>query len=721
MKDLIKKFWPYFSIAFVVLLFFWKFFVKGLIPLPADFVVGVYFPWLDYKWGYAVGVPVKNPMTTDVVSFTYPMQTFAIEQLKNRQLPLWNPLILAGAPLLANFQSSPFSPTNFVYFLFDKVTAWGIQVVLQHFLVALFTYFLLRWWKVSKAGSVFAVIIFAFSGYNLIWSQWNGHALSASFIPLILLFTDRFLVLDNWRDGVGISFATAFFFLSGYPQAAIYLALAIFLLWFFREKTKTFLLAVFFVLGIGLSGIQLAPGWELLGLSQRAVEPHPFEWAFLPFTKVITFIAPDFYGNHATKNYWGPQDYTSNTGFVGVVAFSLALFALAQVRKSKEVLFGALLAVFALILAFPTPVSIVLWNSGVFGLNAASAHRSLVLWNLAIAILAGFGFDKFKKKYLFVIPFIILAGFGIYALNIHQTVGLRNLILPLFALISLVFIVYLIPKFKYLLIPLAVLELFYAGWKFTPFSPRGIVFPTTPILEFLMNQEKPFRVTGSRIIPINMKMPYGLETVEGYDAIYPLRTAQFMAALNGGRSGTDPLGRYATVDNDTSPLLDLLNTKYYLTLNPVSDRFDQKRFKVVFQDKSVAVLESRSVLPRSFYVDKWEVIKDDRRILDKLLDPNFDFSKIIILEEEPPAGTKGFIFTSDTFYPGWKAYANGVETKIYRADFTFRAVPVSSSDTNVVYKYEPKSFSTGLKISVASLVLLLLVVLKLRYARQFQK
>lgn len=717
MKDLIKKFWPYFSLAFVVFLFFWKFFIKGLIPLPADFVVGVYYPWLDYKWGYAVGVPVKNPMTTDVVSFTYPMQTFAIDLIKKGQMPFWNPLILAGAPLLANFQSSPFSPTNFVYFLFDKVTAWGVQVVLQHFLVILFTYFLLRWWKVSKWGSILSGIVFAFSGYNLIWSQWNGHALTASFIPLILLFTDRFLAIGGWKDGAGITLATAFFFLSGYPQAAIYLALSIFLLWLVREKSRTFLLGVFFILGIGLAGVQLAPGWELLGLSQRAVEPHPYEWAFLPFKKVVTFLAPDFYGNHATKNYWGPQDYTSNTGFVGLVAFSLGLFALSQVRKNKSVLFASILGLFSLILAFPTPVSILLWKSGIFGLNAASAHRSLVLWNLAVAILAGFGFDKFKNKYLFVIPFLILSGFGIYALKIGQTVGLRNLILPFFVLISSVFIIYLVPKFKYLLIPLAVLELFYFGWKFTPFSPRHLVFPTTPVLDFLMNQEKPYRVTGSRIIPINMKMPYGIEAIEGYDAIYPLRTAQFLAALNGGRSGTDPLGRYATVDNDTSPLLDLLNTKYYLTLDPVSPRFEKDRFKEVFRDKSVVVLESKSALPRSFYVNKWEVIKENSKIIDRLLDPKFNFAKTIILDGDPPEGTKWFIFTSETFYPGWKAYVDGVGTKIYRANFAFRAVPVSSAETKVEYRYEPASFSTGLKISIISLGILIFTAIFLSRKR----
>lgn len=66
-KAKIKKFlfyWPIILIVLLVFAFFWKFFVKGLIPIPADITVGMYFPWLDYKWGYVVGVPVKNSLIT---------------------------------------------------------------------------------------------------------------------------------------------------------------------------------------------------------------------------------------------------------------------------------------------------------------------------------------------------------------------------------------------------------------------------------------------------------------------------------------------------------------------------------------------------------------------------------------------------------------------------------------------------------------------------------
>jgi len=103
MKNLIRKYWPFFNFVVIVSFFFWKFFLKGLIPFPGDFVVGIYYPWLDYKWGYSVGVPVKNPIIADVPSFMYPMQTFAFDLMKSGSWPLWNPKILAGISICAVF------------------------------------------------------------------------------------------------------------------------------------------------------------------------------------------------------------------------------------------------------------------------------------------------------------------------------------------------------------------------------------------------------------------------------------------------------------------------------------------------------------------------------------------------------------------------------------------------------------------------------------------
>lgn len=780
-SKLLLNTFPFAVLLFVVLLFFYPVWLQGRVSLPADFVVGTYFPWLDYKWGYEVGVPVKNPITTDVVSFIYPMQTLAIDLLKAGQLPLWNPYILGGTPLLANFQSAPFSITNFLYFIFEKLSAWSLQIILQHVLAAVFTYLLLRHWRVSVLGSVFAGIAFAFSGFNLLWSQWNGHTLSAAFIPLILLFQDKWFLSGRGIFGIGLSISIAVQMLSGYPQIMLYSFLAMGILWIVRlEKSiaflkRTILMPFFGLLGLGLSAFQILPGAELLSLSQRGVELHPYEWAFLPFLKVITFFAPDFFGNHATANYWGPQDYTSNTGFIGVVAGILAGLSLAVIRKQRAALFGFLLLASALIFAFPTPLAVLIWKSGILGLQAASAHRVLILFNFAVAILAGFGVDHFLKskkpdlKYGFISPYIIVFGFLLVTLYLFfktqgtemallrgiplYLVGLRNLVIPVGVLIFTTLLIFLsarLPSIKKATIVLLFLvmcfEMFRFGWKFTPFSSRDIVFPKTPVIDFLLSQEKPVRTTGAQVVPSNLRMPYGLESLEGYDAVYPLTISRFIASINAQSAGVVPTGRYGTVDNITSNLMDLVNTKYYLTVKKdnknvpsaqgsVSEHFDPERFRVAFEDKSVAVLESNKTLSRAFMVYRWEVIKNDTEILDRLLDPEFPRDKKIILEEpvlmdqfiktenldykvehlaygsqestlRVVTKEEGMLFVSDTFYPGWKALVDGKEVKIYRANFNFRAIPIPAGTHKVRFFYQPDSFSRGLKVSLFSLLII---------------
>lgn len=784
--------WPIFAIFAVVFLFFWKFFILDLIPLPADFVVGTYYPWLDYKWGYAVGVPVKNPITSDVVSFSYPMRTLVADMLRNKELPLWNPYILTGNPLLANFQSAPFTFTNLFYLVFDNINGWSFQVITQHFFVILFTYFLLRNWKVSKAGSLLGGIIFAFSGFNLIWSQWNSHTLVAAFIPLMILSVDKLLDKTDYRFGIILSFSLFFQILAGYPQVTLYTFIALFLLWISRIRSgnyikKSLFIAFYGLLGLGLAAFQILPGAELLNYSQRAVELNPFNWAFLPLVKVITFIAPDYFGNHSTYNYWGPQDYTSNVGFVGVGSLILALVSIYRFKKIKYIRFAVLLALTSLIMATSSPISVWIWNYGILGLKAASAHRGLVLWNFSIAILAAFGFDKIisskkqKIKLPLLIPGLLLFGYAVVTfylyfnfrldpvallssgINKHQ-VGIRNLVFP--TLIYLTFLAifvfrnrlrrYFKTNYAVLLILLIIVELFRFGWKFTPFSPRELVFPETPVLNYLQNQEVPFRTTGLNVIPMNMRMNYRLESPEGYDAVYSQNIAQFLASSGSQDVNATTAGRYGFVDKEDSHLIDLVNTKYLLVHKTnkegkpdpggeVNNKYKlNEKYKTVFEDKSVAILESNKVLPRAFVVYQWETISSKKEILNELLNPEFPIDQKILLSESadiyPPDASGSYtlsydkyseqesiirvktnkeamIFVSDLYYPGWKAYIDGLQTEIYKANFAFRAISIPEGTHTLRMIYQPESFFIGLKLSALSLIFIILSLFYLRKSK----
>ena len=65
------------------------------------------------------------------------------------------------------------------------------------------------------------------------------------------------------------------------------------------------------------------------------------------------------------------------------------------------------------------------------------------------------------------------------------------------------------------------------------------------------------------------------------------------------------------------------------------------------------------------------------------------------LDLQVNAVENSLLVLSDTYYPGWKAFVDGKETKIYRADYTFRAIPLSAGTHQVEFVYDPLSFKIG--------------------------
>ncbi len=693
MKKTLFKVWPLLLAIFTVLMFFYPVWLNGLVPIPGDFIVGVYFPWYDYKWAdFIAGVPVKNPLLADVPSLIYPVRIYAIELFKAGIIPLWNPLQFNGYPLMATFQAAALYPLNVVYLLFDPITAWSLQIMAQPFLAIIFTYMLLRHLKLSKFSSILGGIVFAFSGFNMIWLEYNVLSQVAAFMPLILLSSDKLLKKEKPFWGGVLSLALASQILAGYPQLVMYTALLSIFWFLFRLETfslksilvKGIRVGFFAVLGVGLSAIQFLPGMELLSLSQRINEgvTGGFGVAFLPWEHLVSIFIPDYFGHPSFRNYWGQwgsSSYASVSIYVGLVTFILANISIFLIKKNKIVRFFLFSALFSLLLSLPIPPIIAIFSSEFLGLKSAAATRILVITNLSLAILASFGFENIRNisfrnilraTYLswIVILGVILAtlaaslymqlqislstqSISIFELQ-NLTVALRNSILPVGFLIFTTSIVLLINRFKKLenilkivLIIILTFELFRFGWKFNPFSEREFIYPKTPILEFLEKQEKPNRISGGDVIPISMWIPYNLESFAGYDAIYPKTIAKLISVINTGNVNADPAGRAGNISNYSSRLFDLTNTKFVLALKhnergevkpdgKISVDFNEKKFEQVFNDRSVAVLKNKNVIERALVVSDWQIAKDPVESLRILSDEKFPLDKKIVLNED---------------------------------------------------------------------------------------
>lgn len=57
----------------------------------------------------------------------------------------------------------------------------------------------------------------------------------------------------------------------------------------------------------------------------------------------------------------------------------------------------------------------------------------------------------------------------------------------------------------------------------------------------------------------------------------------------------------------------------------------------------------------------------------------------------------------ENYYPSWKAYVDGQPSKLYRADYTFRAVSIPAGRHEVIFRYESNQFRLGLIISLMAL------------------
>jgi uncharacterized membrane protein YfhO len=91
-------------------------------------------------------------------------------------------------------------------------------------------------------------------------------------------------------------------------------------------------------------------------------------------------------------------------------------------------------------------------------------------------------------------------------------------------------------------------------------------------------------------------------------------------------------------------------------------------------------------------------------------------SSVVILERQPERmvlevdmAADGLLILSEV-YPGWRAYANGEEVPIYRADHALRAVPLGAGHHRVEMVFDPLWPKAGLAVSGVTLLLAIALI-----------
>lgn len=577
--------------------FFYQTIVYRKLPVPTDTLIGLYHPWRDlYAQQYPRGIPFKNFLITDPVRQQIPWRKIAVDSWKQAQLPTFNAFAFFGVPLDANVQAAPYYPLNVLFLFLNFPVAWTLLIMLQPLLAGVFLYLYLRNLKLSPTASILGAITWAFGGFTISWLTWGTIVHTSLWLPLILF------AIDTRRSSL-LGFSLVMTLLAGHVQIALYVTLFSAAYFFWRKrKLAPYAIAVAAL----LTSVQWIPLFRFLLESARvgAVESWKTAGWFLPWQHLAQFIAPDFFGNPATLNYWGVWNYGEFVGYIGVIPLILALSVVTVKGVTR---FFVVAAGVSLLFMLPHPLSRLPFQLHIPLVSILQPTRLMVLVDFSLAVLAAFGLDRLRHRTLQESIFfygVALAALWLTALLMHIDVAKRNLVVP--SVLFGGFIVWRLVKNMPLAILLAItiIDLFRFGWKFIPFTPKEYFFPTTKVIEFLQNQPKPFRVMSldDRILPPNVSAYYGIESIEGYDPIAPKNYEAFLGASERGNADTSKesgFNRIYTAHNIDSPLLPYMNVRYVLTLAPVKRPY----LREIMREGETRVYEYTSALPRVYLAE----------------------------------------------------------------------------------------------------------------------
>ncbi len=779
----IKIFWPLILIGFIVLLFFFPIF-KGNIPFPGDLLVNSN-PYNTQSFlGYNPGSYPNKAQGPDVITEIYPWRYFSIDQIKQGSIPFWNPHNFSGNPQMANFQTALFYPINILYLLLPFNLSWTLIIMLQPFLAGIFMYlFLKKGIGLKDFPSVIGAVSFAFSSYMTVWIEYANIGSTLVWLPLILLIVKNFIKKLTLLNFLGLCLSLSLSILAGYIQGVFYIYILCFFYYLYLslqnkneiknlQKHILFLLALF--IPILITFFQILPTLQLFSDSTRgAYTLSQIEKNLSPLFYWITIVFPDFFGNPATRNYWVDGTYIERVLYPGTAVLLFAVFSLFNKIKITERKFFIIVAAISLIIATNLPFIKYFYLIPIPVISTTVATREFSIFIFSLIVLAAIGIDYFlslktqKNKfiYLYFAGYVLIwiLVFSLLKLNLEISenlkISLRNMILPTI-IVFLLCVSYLAKRinkkiFFALVFLLVIFDLFYFFGKITPFAPQTLIYPTSPVTDFIDKNAgiNRFWGYGSAYIMPNFQSVEGTYSPEGNDPLYILRYTELLSSSVNGklpkilpRPDANIAPGYGESDLRDNffrkRVLDLLGVKYVLHKvdlkasweNPDLATFPKEQFSLIEKTYPWQIYENKDVLERFFLTSDYILAKDKKQALSLIFDKKINLKKILVLEERPNAlldlkakgnanlilyspnkvvfkvNTSGntLLFLSDNYYSEWKVKMDGKVSKILIADYTLRAVVVPKGEHTVEFFYDPKSFKIGLVIGGLGLLLLLL-------------
>ncbi|MEA2562366.1 MAG: hypothetical protein QOH06_3870 [Acidobacteriota bacterium] len=323
-------------------------------------------PWflvpvlLGAAWLLSLFAPLLSPgvvlANRDVPLFHLPLRT-TFRWLAGEGLPVWNPWLNGGQPVLSNPSYAAFYPPSWLVLALPPAYALNLLVVLHAAIAFAGAWWLARRLGADRGGAALAAVGYTGSGTLLSLISALTLFCSMAWFPWFLGWTDAALRAEagRWRRPALLAgIALALQLLNGEPATVVVSGLGLLALGASRPRALP-RLVVPLTVAVLLAAVQLLPTWGRLAGSPRAggLEARPATVWSAPPARVVELAFPRFFGD-PTRDHEGlffgwnlhDRDYPYVPAiYPGLLLTVLAVSALAQWPVPRRAAWGIAFAV----------------------------------------------------------------------------------------------------------------------------------------------------------------------------------------------------------------------------------------------------------------------------------------------------------------------------------------------------------------------------------------
>jgi hypothetical protein len=747
------------TLGLLFLLFWWR------VLLGENYLIGggtlnEVLPWALNGTGHIAA----NGLVGDTMLQMLAWQEIVGAAYSHGSIPVWDQFSYSGTPLLANYQSAPFSLFTWFALPFSAAQGLSLAMLAKICVAGLGMGLFLRGMGARTLSAMVAGVAYAGCSYMTVWLGWPNSSVAAV-APWTFAFAERFLVHGDARSLAGFALAEGMEFLAGHPETCAHmnLALGMYVLLrciALRRRGVRALLSLIlgWLIGAAMASVQIVPFLAWLEHIHGVASRTGLSREYLQTQTLMTWLVPNGRGNpgidHNTLAGL-PPNYNESTGFVGVGALVLAAIAVLMpdnAGRSRAIGLGAIVALGAGVVYGPlTPV---MARLPVY--DASANWRMTSVMCLAVAALAGLGFDTLLNRPpvpthwvtnpLFALGTVALMGLGWMELDLLAVGSKVDTLLPagpgryigfwlavaaLSALTAIVFAALgLLGRSRAMALGFSALVTIEALLFAVPYNPvigPADVVPVSSTLAWLQRHagERAVAATGS-VFPAESATLYRLHDVRGYQAgLIDERHLEYWAKAD---PGFNPItNRDVALERPDARWLAAAGVAYVLTpeSRPLAGT------EGVYTAEGVTIAAVPKARPFAFAGAATVPVRNPQEALRVMAK---DPLRIVAVEgscchSARDAGARVWVRKREatevsldvtsrratrvvvlqSFSPGWTARLDGTGVAIQPADVLFQSVRVPAGRHTLVLRYDAPGLSLGFLITGCGLLALILL------------